>query len=139
MLNVRRESVSEPGLLADDIPARQIRALFFQPDALEDGTLDAAMRAAGLRNEAPSDLIGRLSKEIGLEATGLTLFGRKGRRTVIGCSKHFGHVLAPDRSAISLAIRVLSRGVGSWFFRWRLPGIGPGTRSVRSHSGLRVK
>jgi hypothetical protein len=99
-LNVRRESASEPGLLVDDLPVRQIRALFFQPDALEDGALNAAMRAAGLRNEAPSDLIGRLSQEIGLDAAGLTLFGRKGRRTVIGCSKQFGHVLAPDRSGI---------------------------------------
>ena len=99
-LNVRSESVTEPGLVAEDIPARQIRAMFFQPDALEDGALDAAMRAAGLRHEAPSDLMGRLSQEIGLDATGLTLFARKGRRTVIGCSKQFGHVLAPDRSAI---------------------------------------
>jgi hypothetical protein len=100
MLNVRRESVSEPDLLAKDIPARQIRAMFFQPDALEDAALDATMRSAGLRHEAPADLVGRLSQEIGLDATGLTLFARKGRRTVIGCSRNFGHVLAPDRSAI---------------------------------------
>ena len=99
VLNVRRESGDESDLFNVDAPHRHIRALFFQPDAIEE----APLRAAGLRNEAPSAIGGRLADELGLVATGLTLFARQGRRVIMGCSPALRSVLAPDKSAIQFA------------------------------------
>ena len=100
-VNVRKESDSEADLFNVDEPFRHIRALFFQPDAIEE----APLRAAGLRDEAPSAIGSRLAEELGLAATGLTLFARQGRRVIMGCSSTLRSVLAPDKSAIQFAAK----------------------------------
>ena len=100
VLNVRKESSLEADLFDDTLaPARYIRGCYFQPDAIEDSPL----RAAGLRNEAPSSISGRLAEEVGLACSGLTLFARQGHRLIAGCSAGLRHVLAPDRSAVQFA------------------------------------
>lgn len=101
VLNARKESADEEGLLRLDTPSRHIRALFFQPDAIED----LPLRAAGNRHAAPSSIGGRLAEETGLDFSGLTLFARKGRRLIVGCSAGLRHVIAPDKSAIQFANR----------------------------------
>ena len=99
VLNVREESDMETDLFNVDETFRHIRAFFFQPDAIEE----APLMAAGLRNEAPSSIAGRLADELGLAAFGLTLYGRQGRRLIMGCSSTLRSVLSPDKSAIQFA------------------------------------
>ena len=48
-------------------------------------------------------MIQRLSQELGLENTGLTLVGRKGERIQFGCSNRIRHSLSPDHSSITFA------------------------------------
>ena len=45
----------------------------------------------------------RLANELELDHHDLTLAGRAGRRTVIGCSANLRHTLSPERSAITLS------------------------------------
>lgn len=76
--------VEGPLLAADPV----LRSLFF--------------RAAGGDATVPRPLA-RLALDSGLDARELTLIGRPGSRTVFGCASALRHVLAPERSALTLA------------------------------------
>lgn len=58
-------------------------------------------RAAGIDPNVPRPLV-CLAQEIGLNAQGLTINGRAGHRTVLGCSPALRHVLSPERSSLTL-------------------------------------
>jgi hypothetical protein len=51
---------------------------------------------AGLRHEAPSDLVSRLANHLDLPAADLTIGSPAGRRVVHGCSNALRHTLNPD-------------------------------------------
>ena len=59
-------------------------------------------RAAGGNPAVPRPLA-RLAQELGLDASGLTLTGRAGTRTVLGCASALRHVLSPECAALTLA------------------------------------
>jgi hypothetical protein len=97
VLEARREATTEIDLFdVSEAPSRYIRALFFQPDAIED----LPLRAAGSRHDAPSAICSRLAQEIGLQCRGTTIFGRPGQRLSTGASAAVRCTIAPDKSAI---------------------------------------
>jgi hypothetical protein len=83
--------------------ATEIEAIFLQPDPPVNANLRLQMTLAGLRHEAPSDLMDRLAHQLDLPVNFLTLSSHPGRRTVYGCSNAVRHVLNPDRSSISFS------------------------------------
>jgi hypothetical protein len=64
-----------------------LRSFFFQPPPTDGSVASPAQR---------------LAQELGLDHTSLTLAGRPGHRTVIGCSANLRHTLSPERAAITL-------------------------------------
>lgn len=86
-VDVRREAATEGALLSDVLsPLTPLQAFFFQPPGAAD---------------APP--IARLGVELGLDCHDMTLSGKAGRRTVIGCSSGLRHTLSPERSGITFA------------------------------------
>ncbi|MFY9825685.1 MAG: hypothetical protein WAM82_30200 [Thermoanaerobaculia bacterium] len=104
-VRVRRESLAEAGLMAHASPGKTIRGIYLQPDPPPafDGTLGALFfqRAAG---ENPA-LIQRLAEQLGTDAKGMTLVGKRGERVVFGCSRRIRHTLSPDHSSLTFAAK----------------------------------
>jgi hypothetical protein len=57
----------------------------------------------GNENVAQNSNVQQLADQLNLESNGLTLYARKGRRVVFGCSSRIRHTLAPDGSSITFA------------------------------------
>lgn len=104
-LGTRSSSIDETALLREPGNGRSIQAIFLQPDPPAGPAQDAQLRAAGLRHEAPADLVDRLAQELGLARSGLTLSARDGTRLVLGAAEGLRHTLGPDRSTITLATK----------------------------------
>ncbi|MGW0885455.1 hypothetical protein [Streptomyces sp. NPDC002671] len=102
---LRAPSRDETALLKPPSDGPEIQAVFLQPDALATPNLAAQLAAAGLRHDAPSDLVDRLARELGLAREGLTLSARAGRRLVIGATAGLRQVTAPDRASVTFATR----------------------------------
>ena len=81
----------------------EIEAIFLQPDPPKNANIRLQMEAAGLRHEAPSDLVHRLAHQLDLPVEDLAFSSHSGRRTVFGCSRALRHVLNPDCSSISFS------------------------------------
>jgi hypothetical protein len=77
--------VEEPLFAPVDTP---LCSFFFQPPPADGSVASPAQRVA---------------QELGLDHTALTLAGRPGHRTVIGCSANLRHTLSPERAAITIA------------------------------------
>ncbi len=80
-VKLRLPAASENNLLVAQPESDQFRALFLQPD--------------------PAGILLRLAKQLGLEAGGLTLAGKAGRRAVFGCSAALRHAIGPDRASLT--------------------------------------
>jgi hypothetical protein len=65
-----------------------LRSFFFQPPP-PDGSVASP--------------VARLATELELDHSGLTLAGRKGRRTVFACSAALRHTLSPERASITIS------------------------------------
>jgi hypothetical protein len=105
VLDARANSSDERGLFAARTPAEQFQVHMLQPDA-PPGALLAAVRAVqGSQEEAPTDLVQRLSRAVHVEARDLTLLGGPAQRTVFACSHALRHVLSADHGAITFASR----------------------------------
>jgi hypothetical protein len=87
-VSFRAGAVSEANLLGDPELSPSLRSFFFQPPP-PDNTV--------------SPPGARLADELGLDHSDLTLSGKAGRRTVMGCSAELAHTLAPDSSAITFS------------------------------------
>jgi len=87
-INFRAAAAVEESLLRDPETSPPLRSFFFQPRPPDNTVSPPAARLAG---------------ELGLDHTDLTLAGRVGRRTVIGCSAALAHTLSPDSSAITFS------------------------------------
>src|SRR5262249_38635711 len=86
---------------SDRIP--EIQAIFLQPDPAPNKNLQSQMEVAGLRREAPSDLVSRLANHLSLPHSNLAFSSTAGRRTVYGCSNALRHVINPDGSSITFS------------------------------------
>ena len=49
------------------------------------------------------DIVQRLSKELNIQNSGLTLVGEAGQRIQFGCSNRIRHTLSPDNSSLTFA------------------------------------
>ncbi len=103
-LQLRRNADDERGLLQTGSPADLLRAVFMQPDPADDPTLANATRAAG-QDGQPGDSVARLASVLDLDAEGLTMRSRPGRRLVLGAAAGLRHTLGPDHGSITLASR----------------------------------
>jgi len=101
--STRAPSQDESNLLVPDVPGNRFRAILLQPDDFPSANLEAQQAVAGKQGKAPLDLGQRLAQELDLNISGLTLFGKSGRRTVFGCSNALRHLLAPDNTGITFA------------------------------------
>ncbi|MFI5648980.1 hypothetical protein [Kitasatospora sp. NPDC051705] len=102
---LRAPSADERQLLQSPPEGPQVQAVFLQPDP-EDNPASAAQRAvSGQRVDAPSDLVDRLARQLGLTRSALTLSARAGRRLVLGAAAGLRHTLSPERDAITFATR----------------------------------
>jgi hypothetical protein len=89
VVDLRADATREPGLMTDaPLPSTVLQSFFFKPLPPD--------------NSVPPPEA-RLAAEIALDQNGLTLAGRAGRRTVLGCSATLRHTLSPERSAITFA------------------------------------
>ena len=85
-VEVRATAQVEPPLFtAVESP---LRSFFFQPPP-PDGSVASP--------------VARLATELELDHSGLTLAGRKGRRTVFACSAALRHTLSPERASITIS------------------------------------
>jgi len=98
-----KASTDETGLLALTAGVPSIQALYMQPDAANvfDGKLTTLF--FGIENVAQNSNVQQLADQLNLESNGLTLYARKGKRVVFGCSSRIRHTLAPDGSSITFA------------------------------------
>lgn len=97
---LRAPSLDEHNLFAP--PALpEIQAVFLQPDPPPGANLASQMGVAGLRHEAPSDLVSRLAHHLDLPVSDLTFGSAAGHRVVYGCSSALRHTLNPDASSIT--------------------------------------
>jgi hypothetical protein len=88
-LDVRADADVEAALLTDaPAPSTVLQSFFFQHPPADNSVAPPAERLAG---------------EIHLDHSGLTLSGRAGHRTVLGCSAALRHTLSPERSSITFA------------------------------------
>jgi hypothetical protein len=79
----------------------EIQAIFLQPDLISTTNLRGQMDIAGLRHEAPSDLVSLLAHHLDLPHTDLTFGSTTGHRVVYGCSTALRHIINPDGSSIT--------------------------------------
>ncbi|KIX11756.1 hypothetical protein [Dethiosulfatarculus sandiegensis] len=100
-VSVRSTSKDEQKLFVDELSSDRLRAVLLEPDEKDTPSLLARLAAMGRGEESDSHMMGRLALELDLDLRGLTLTGRPGVRTVIGCSKAIAHTLAPDNSSIT--------------------------------------
>lgn len=98
-----RESGDERDLFVDSAPSERLRGIFLQPDppAIVDGTFETLL--FGKDTPRPPDMVQRLARQLGLEATGLTLVAPKGERVQFGCSSRIRHTLSPDNSSLTFS------------------------------------
>lgn len=87
-ISFRATATIEEDLLGEPETSPALRSFFFQPPPPDNTISPPAARLAG---------------ELGLDHTDLTLSGRMGRRTVIGCSAELAHTLSPESSAITFS------------------------------------
>ena len=105
-LKLRVPSQDERKLLRAPAEGPDIQAVFLQPDPPSTPALAARLAAAGRRrHDAPSDLVDRLARQLGLVRSGLTLSAPAGTRLVLGASDRLRHTLNPDRSSITFGAR----------------------------------
>ncbi|MEO8597097.1 MAG: hypothetical protein ABI759_27510 [Candidatus Solibacter sp.] len=129
-LDLRANATKEPDLLADPDALSALRSFFFQPPPPDNSVSPPAER---------------LATELGLDRNALTLSGRPGHRTVLGCSAELRHTLSPESSAITFSspADLLQRWINVVQFQvqrdWSWDGMDAGgirvTRTVHSAEG----
>ena len=98
-------SKDETGLFVKSSQAEQIQGIYLQPDPPDVFDGNVFNMLLGKQVEKPPGMIQRLSQQLGLENSGLTLTGKKGQRIQFGCSNRIRHTLSPDNSSITFASR----------------------------------
>ena len=103
LVPARSDAQDERDLFVSDTEVNRIRGILLQPDPPSSPHLIASQAVAGRREEAPADLAQRLAQALRIHVDGLLFAGRRGQRTVFGCSAALRHVLGPDRATITFA------------------------------------
>src|SRR5690606_28005243 len=93
----------ETDLLALTAGVPSIQALYMQPDAATVFDGKQTTLFFGNENVTQNSNVQQLADQLNLESNGLTLYARKGKRVVFGCSSRIRHTLAPDSSSITFA------------------------------------
>jgi len=98
-----KESSDENNLFVNMSIGKKIQGIYLQadPPLVYDGNPTSVF--LGKEVEKPADIIQRLSQQLGLESSGLTLIGKKGERIQFGCSNRIRHTLSPDNSSITFS------------------------------------
>ena len=102
-LRTRAPSSDERSLFAPAPPGEQLRGVWLRRAESRDGLGDAVRALAVDGQGETPQAIARLADALRLDADGLALSTRPGRRTTFGCSGALRHLLAPDASSIALA------------------------------------
>ena len=104
VVDLRRAAADERALLITGPPAEFVRALYLQPDPLDDPTLAAATSAAGQGGQ-PGDSLARVGAALDLDRNDLTLRSKPGARMVFGAAAGLRHTLGPDHGSVTVASR----------------------------------
>ncbi|MGH8921809.1 MAG: hypothetical protein ACRDZY_01545, partial [Acidimicrobiales bacterium] len=103
-IDLRRAARNERALLVTGPPADFVRALYLQPDPLDDPTLAAATSAAGQAGQ-PGDSLSRVAAALDLDSNDLALRAKPGTRLVFGAAAGLRHSLGPDHGSVTVASR----------------------------------
>lgn len=100
---VSQPSQNETKLLLNESAASQIKGIYLQPDPTPvfDGNYINAL--FGKTAPALPDIVQRLSTQLNIQNSGLTLVGEAGQRLQFGCSNRIRHTLSPDNSSLTFA------------------------------------
>ncbi len=100
---VSQPSENETKLLLNESTASQIKGIYLQPDPTPvfDGNYFNAL--FGKTAQALPDIVQRLSTQLNIQNSGLTLVGEAGQRLQFGCSNRIRHTLSPDNSSLTFA------------------------------------
>ncbi len=100
---VSQPSQNETNLLLNTTAASQIKGIYLQPDPppVFDGNYFHAL--FGKTADAMPDIVQRLSGQLNIQSSGLTLVGEAGQRIQFGCSNRIRHTLSPDNSSLTFA------------------------------------
>jgi hypothetical protein len=98
-------SVDERKLILPPALGPQIQAIFLQPDPDRTPVQVSSLANAGMRDEAPADLAGRLAAQLDVPHSDLTFSARPGSRTVFAAGAGIRHTLNPDASSITFSAR----------------------------------
>ncbi len=100
---VEQPSQNEKDLLLNTSAASQIKGIYLQPDPppVFDGNYVNFL----IGKTAPEmpDIMQRLSQQLDIKNSGLTLIGGAGQRIQFGCSNRIRHTLSPDNSSLTFA------------------------------------
>jgi hypothetical protein len=101
---VNQPSKNEKDLLLNTSAASQIKGIYLQPDPppVFDGNYLNFLIGKPAAPAMP-DIVQRLSKELNIQNSGLTLVGEAGQRIQFGCSNRIRHTLSPDNSSLTFA------------------------------------
>ncbi|HEX6100908.1 MAG TPA: hypothetical protein VF432_31610 [Thermoanaerobaculia bacterium] len=97
---LRRSAEDERGLLLPTA-AQAIEGIYLQPAPPAAPELYLAQKVGGEGVTAPRDPMGLLAEALDVECSGLTLRGRRGKRTLFGCSPLLRHVIGPDGASLT--------------------------------------
>ncbi len=100
---VNQPSQDETHLLLNESAASQIKGIYLQPDPppVFDGNYINAL--IGKTTQPLPDIVQRLSSQLNIQNSGLTLVGEAGQRIQFGCSNRIRHTLSPDNSSLTFA------------------------------------
>jgi hypothetical protein len=103
VLTFRAAARDERHLLVPEASARRIRGIYLQPDPPVTGFSQDVRAFQGAGAPPELQVPGRLAQALDLDADGLTLRGKPGRRTLFGASAALRHALAPDHASITFS------------------------------------
>lgn len=103
LLNMRRDSRSEPALFGATDAPRLIQGIYLQPDPQRVYTGKTTSKQTLPTADGLPDIVERLAKELEVNCNQMTLTAEKGARLQFWCSNQVRHTLSPDNSSITFA------------------------------------
>jgi hypothetical protein len=101
---VRQDAQAEKSFFRHDLESRQLQAIYLQPDPPQiNNPVSVVAFAVEGKEMSQSTLMQRLATQLGVDFKGLSLIGKPGERTQLGCSSRIRNTPAPDNSSLTFA------------------------------------
>ncbi|MBL4678782.1 MAG: hypothetical protein JKY70_21705 [Mucilaginibacter sp.] len=103
VIKTRKDSLAEPELFETANAAKQLQAIYLQPDPQPVYTGKVGVKQVLPVAEGMPSIVQRLAKQLDVNSNNMTLTANKGERLQFWCSNLIRHTLSPDNSSITFA------------------------------------